>query len=90
MPLNADCAKPSHDASRGSAQPRERSLALDFLRGVAILLVIGRHAALPQDGRSLPGKLMTPWMRGGWMGVDLFFVIPVLKLRDRLVPSRSV
>jgi peptidoglycan/LPS O-acetylase OafA/YrhL len=41
-----------------------RNQSLDVLRGIAILLVLGHHF----------GSL-APWRRGGWMGVDLFFVL---------------
>ena len=39
------------------------NLSLDGLRGLAVLLVIGYHFQ--------PGW----WMRGGWMGVDVFFAL---------------
>ncbi len=54
---------------------RGRNTELDFVRGLAILLVIGYHAlSLPTSNR---------WFRGaevvlktfGWTGVDLFFVL---------------
>jgi peptidoglycan/LPS O-acetylase OafA/YrhL len=51
--------------------------SLDLLRAVAILLVLGRHhtgttvAALSEPLRSF----VTVWQRGGWIGVDLFFVL---------------
>ncbi|MFN0282086.1 MAG: acyltransferase family protein [Kineosporiaceae bacterium] len=35
---------------------------VEGLRGVAVLLVVGYHAALP-------------WLRGGFVGVDVFFVV---------------
>jgi peptidoglycan/LPS O-acetylase OafA/YrhL len=41
-----------------------RNERLDVLRGVAILLVLGRHGSL--------GDL---WYRAGWIGVDIFFVL---------------
>jgi peptidoglycan/LPS O-acetylase OafA/YrhL len=41
---------------------------IDALRGVAVLLVLGRH--LPDA----PGPLAL-WQRCGWVGVDLFFVL---------------
>ena len=48
-----------------------RNTGLDLLRLVAILLVLGRHL--------LPGYEDNPflsiWRTGGWVGVDLFFVL---------------
>lgn len=44
---------------------------LDALRGVAVLLVLGRHLELPGDAH----PLFAAWQRGGWVGVDLFFVL---------------
>ncbi len=46
----------------------KRHLGLDVLRGVAILLVLFRHAHGDVE-------LLTPLKRGGWIGVDLFFVL---------------
>ncbi|MBK8952142.1 MAG: acyltransferase [Chitinophagaceae bacterium] len=43
---------------------KERLKVLDFLRGIAILLVMFRHA-----------KVSTITTRMGWIGVDLFFVL---------------
>lgn len=52
-----------------------RLTQLDFLRGIAILLVLGRHSPIyPAEA----GKLVAiagPWGRFGWTGVDLFFVL---------------
>lgn len=48
-----------------------RLFALDLLRAVAVLLVIGVHVAVPP---SAPAWLRA-WNRGGWIGVDLFFVL---------------
>lgn len=48
-----------------------RNTGLDLLRLVAILLVLGRHL--------LPGyennTFLSIWRTGGWVGVDLFFVL---------------
>jgi peptidoglycan/LPS O-acetylase OafA/YrhL len=41
-----------------------RNQSLDLLRGVAILLVLGRHSSY-----------YSFWERIGWIGVDLFFVL---------------
>lgn len=48
-----------------------RNLGLDLLRFVAVFLVLGRHLHLPPDA----SPLLTTWKRGGWIGVDLFFVL---------------
>jgi peptidoglycan/LPS O-acetylase OafA/YrhL len=51
-----------------------RNLQLDVLRGVAVLLVFGRHLELPRpDG--LMGAAARLWFQIGWLGVDLFFVL---------------
>ena len=47
---------------------------LDALRGIAVLLVLGRHLDLAAPGGELPW-LLAIWQRGGWVGVDLFFVL---------------
>jgi peptidoglycan/LPS O-acetylase OafA/YrhL len=49
----------------------KRDAWLDGLRAVAVLLVLGRHADIREHG--LP--LLSVWHRGGWVGVDLFFVL---------------
>ena len=53
-----------------------RLAQLDFLRAVAVFLVIGNHSAIcpPETSRFL-NKITTVWYRGGWTGVDLFFVL---------------
>jgi peptidoglycan/LPS O-acetylase OafA/YrhL len=54
----------------------ERSKAIDLLRALAILLVLGRH--LPECPAATSGffhGLTSVWNQGGWMGVDLFFVL---------------
>jgi peptidoglycan/LPS O-acetylase OafA/YrhL len=53
----------------------QRSAALDTLRGIAVLLVLFRHMPLSEK---LPEWLLAPLVilqRGGWAGVDLFFVL---------------
>jgi peptidoglycan/LPS O-acetylase OafA/YrhL len=51
-----------------------RSVPVDILRGIAILLVIGRHAVMMPD---YPGirEVVHAWRQIGWSGVDLFFVL---------------
>jgi len=48
-----------------------RNLGLDLLRCFAVILVIGRHASVDR-GNSF---LLAVWKNGGWVGVDLFFVL---------------
>lgn len=51
-----------------------RNIQLDILRGLAILLVFGRHLELPRPQGLLNGVAGT-WFQIGWLGVDLFFVL---------------
>jgi peptidoglycan/LPS O-acetylase OafA/YrhL len=54
------------------ARGDSRLAGLDVLRAVAVLLVIGRHLPLaPGEG----GLWLALWQQGGWIGVDLFFVL---------------
>jgi peptidoglycan/LPS O-acetylase OafA/YrhL len=53
---------------------RERLLSIDVLRLVACLLVLGRHADWPQFSGPL-APFFQAWYTGGWVGVDLFFVL---------------
>lgn len=48
-----------------------RNLGLDILRLIAVILVLGRHLRLP----SADNHFLTIWRTGGWIGVDLFFVL---------------
>jgi peptidoglycan/LPS O-acetylase OafA/YrhL len=53
-----------------------RNQALDVLRGLAVVLVLLNHISL--DGLDPDGwtcRLLRVAKRGGWMGVDLFFVL---------------
>jgi peptidoglycan/LPS O-acetylase OafA/YrhL len=69
------------DAKRagGSGTPRTevrgRSLPLDMLRGVAILLVLGRHYVVQPENLGWVQPLAGGWTTIGWSGVDLFFVL---------------
>ncbi len=53
-----------------------RLLSLDALRGIAVLLVLGRHMPVTSESRDTLGTaFLSAWHRGGWIGVDLFFVL---------------
>ena len=75
--LEAERAAAPEPASPAPAPAGRRVIQLDFLRGIAILLVIGDHNPAWGLERQL-GILRLPvqlWHRGGWTGVDLFFVL---------------
>lgn len=53
-----------------------RNNALDLIRLVAILLVLGRHAGIEVPKDDVVGNaFMHYWVQGGWVGVDIFFVL---------------
>lgn len=49
---------------RGFMSPGSRNQNLDFLRTIAVLMVLGRHV-----------NWLPWWTSAGWAGVDLFFVL---------------
>jgi peptidoglycan/LPS O-acetylase OafA/YrhL len=57
--------------------PREapRHKYLDALRGVAILLVMGRHNFMAPERAGVLQPIAEVWHHFGWAGVDLFFVL---------------
>lgn len=79
-----DAAGPS--AARHSASGR--IVALDGLRGVAILLVMLHHFLLVQ-----PNQLWEQWLVStihfGWAGVDLFFVLSGFLITGILLDARQ-
>jgi peptidoglycan/LPS O-acetylase OafA/YrhL len=72
-----DCAEPlflsfcAMSSLHTNATPTRRQ-ALDFLRAIAVLLVLFRHA--PPAG-AWAGGFSDALVVGGWIGVDLFFVL---------------
>ena len=59
-----------------SDNSNKRLPQLDFLRAVAVLLVIGNHSAIcPPETNFFLHQFTGVWNRGGWTGVDLFFVL---------------
>lgn len=66
----------SDEKQTGGLSRNSRIQELDVLRGIAVLLVLGRHVLFIPDG--LPqflGQSLIFWRKIGWIGVDLFFVI---------------
>src|SRR5512135_1473672 len=62
----------------GTGAPRAsggRLVSLDVLRCLAVLLVIGRHMAPPPTRIAPVRWFIDTWHQGGWIGVDLFFVL---------------
>lgn len=56
--------------------PPQRIRQLDILRGVAVVLVLGRHmGVVPLDAPFVVQSALDLWLRVGWIGVDLFFVL---------------
>src|ERR1043165_9870931 len=54
----------------------KRSIELDILRALAILLVFGAHImSLPDNLPRFVRSFFIVWERCGWAGVDLFFVL---------------
>jgi peptidoglycan/LPS O-acetylase OafA/YrhL len=53
----------------------DRSVELDFVRGVAILLVVGFHALAPETPFAFVAGTESMLKAVGWSGVDLFFVL---------------
>ena len=64
-------------ASRSPLPESGRLVVLDALRALAVLLVIGRHLRTPWSlSPESPTRVFAElWQRGGWIGVDLFFVL---------------
>jgi len=56
--------------------PQPRLIQLDLLRAIAIFLVLGNHLSpCPPQISSFFHYLTRFWFFGGWVGVDLFFVL---------------
>ena len=64
-------------------------IALDGLRGLAILSVIFFHAAVDYSPSTLAGKVISLLFNVGWGGVDLFFVLSGFLITGILLNSRG-
>jgi peptidoglycan/LPS O-acetylase OafA/YrhL len=69
--------KPQQETEQRSLNSRPRVSALDGLRGIAIFLVFGIHllsGTADNHGNPVVGYVVQ-FLRCGWIGVDLFFVL---------------
>ncbi|MCE9604360.1 MAG: acyltransferase [Planctomycetia bacterium] len=65
-----------HLSTSVDLRSKTRLVGLDLLRLFAVLLVLGRHIPLPPESVRIPLRgFFEYWFRGGWVGVDLFFVL---------------
>jgi peptidoglycan/LPS O-acetylase OafA/YrhL len=84
---------PAESSDAESSTPPPFSLSghlgtLDALRGVAVLLVIARHASTTPDATGL-AQVAHAAMRAGWIGVELFFALSGFLITGILVDTRS-
>ena len=68
--------------------------ALDGLRGLAIVLVLLRHATLPFQTTEIPILPVLGWdaatpLLNGWIGVDLFFVLSGFLISTVLIREKA-
>jgi peptidoglycan/LPS O-acetylase OafA/YrhL len=87
---------PAVAAAAGDPAPSglERTLraqmpVLDALRGVAILLVLAHRFNVTTHPQSLPARVLCALMEGGWVGVQLFFVLSGFLITGILLDSRG-
>ena len=74
----------------GTGFSRGHLVQLDGLRGAAILLVMFYHFCLPHTGfHGHDTGLLLQLAQGGWMGVDLFFVLSGFLITGILVETRE-
>ena len=62
-------------ATKQSPAQATRFRALDVLRGIAILLIIGPHTPFRFSQDNWASRALRAWRDGGWIGVDIFFVL---------------
>ena len=68
-------AELSHFRLSGAQSLAPRRYALDVVRGLAVLIVLGRHHPIPAKYAGSLEPVAKIWFRFGWTAVDLFFVL---------------
>jgi peptidoglycan/LPS O-acetylase OafA/YrhL len=62
---------------------------LDGVRGLAVVMVVCYHGQLSLDGSSMAERVWISAFRGGWCGVDLFFVLSGFLITTILIQTRQ-
>jgi peptidoglycan/LPS O-acetylase OafA/YrhL len=93
-PAPAAIGRGNRDASADGGSAIERYPGLDGIRGIAILLVLGMHFGFyPSFYTPAPPSIVVRWMAeifaGGWIGVDLFFVLSGFLITSILLASKA-
>jgi len=58
-----------------TVRAKDRLLGIDILRAIAVLSVVLAHSLVPQSAPPIFKESLAVWKRGGFAGVDLFFVL---------------
>ena len=82
-------SSPSHYQSKLATASSRHLLALDGVRGLAILLVLIYHFTLGMSGSGLASRLFLKLTATGWCGVDLFFVLSGFLITGILVDAKE-
>jgi peptidoglycan/LPS O-acetylase OafA/YrhL len=69
------CKESTRSSARAQDRRAGRSLTIDMLRGIAILMVLGRHYVVAPGNTGVLQPFAVTWTTIGWAGVDLFFVL---------------
>ncbi|WP_394827907.1 acyltransferase family protein [Pendulispora albinea] len=69
-------------------EARRRMLALDGIRGIAVLLVLAHNFDVLGGPLSRVGTLLDRLMDGGWLGVQIFFVLSGFLITGILLDGR--
>jgi peptidoglycan/LPS O-acetylase OafA/YrhL len=79
-----------HQEARSRHFGRGHLIALDGVRGIAVLAVVFMHLfSVNYEGAATPLRALGTLISYGWMGVDLFFVLSGFLITGILVDSRE-